>query len=126
MLDDSDGEHSVSPLTMLKRRIQALIIFVGVAVKPKKSSKESQSPISPLVAQLIALATVDTNSSSKSDDILDTARSSLNMLISTMSVIDFMESVQSILLSEDVKVLHFHFTWSEMFFNIRTDSVWRI
>jgi U3 small nucleolar RNA-associated protein 10 len=103
MLGCSDGEHSASPSTVLKRRAHALIIFVGLAMKP---CKEGQSPISPLVAQLIALATVDTNSS---DDILGAARSSLNGLLSTMPVIDFIASVQSALVSEDVKVLHFYF-----------------
>ena len=83
-----------------------MIIFVGLAFKPNKPGKEGQSPISPLVAQLMALATVDTNYSAKLDDILEAARSSLNRLLSTMSVFDFIESVQSILLSEDVKVRH--------------------
>jgi U3 small nucleolar RNA-associated protein 10 len=91
---------------VLKRRAQALIIFVGLAMRPNKPAKEGQSSISPLVAQLIALAVIDTNSSAKLDDILGAARSSLNRLLSTMSVVDFIESVQSILLSEDVKVCH--------------------
>jgi U3 small nucleolar RNA-associated protein 10 len=76
-------------------------------MNPKKNN-EGQSLISPLVAQLIALATVETNSNL--DDIREAARSSLNRLLSTMSVVDYIESVQSILLSEDVKVLHLLFT----------------
>ena len=107
MLRDSDGEHTVSPSTVLKRRAQALIIFVGLAMNPNKPGKEGQSPISPLVAQLMALATVDTNSPAKLDDILEAARSSLNRLLGTMSVNDFIESIESILLLEDVKARHF-------------------
>jgi len=106
-LCDRDGEHTVSPSTVLKRRAQALIIFVGLAMKSNMPGKEGQSPVSALVAQLIALAAVDTNSSAKLDDILKAARSSLNELLSTMSVIDFIESVQSILLLEDVRVRRF-------------------
>jgi U3 small nucleolar RNA-associated protein 10 len=103
-LSNSDAEHSIPPLTVLKRRAQALIIFVGLAIKPKRTSKEGQNPINRLVAQLIALATAGTDPSAL-NDIPDAARSSLNRLLSNMSVIDFVESVQSILLLEDVKVL---------------------
>src|SRR5258707_12071217 len=108
MLCDRDGEHSVSPSTVLKRRAQALIIFVGLAMKSDKPGKDGQSPVSALVTQLMSLAAVDTNSSAKLDDILEAARSSLNRLLGTMSVMDFIESVQSILLLEDVKVRHLY------------------
>jgi U3 small nucleolar RNA-associated protein 10 len=123
-LSNSDAEHSIPPLTMLKRRAQALIIFVGLAIKPKKTSKEGQNPISHLVAQLIALAAANTDPSAKLDDTSDAARSSLNRLLNNMSVIDFVESVQSILLSEDVKVLFFipSFEFSLLFGQIQSGA----
>lgn len=103
-VDCSGAEHSVSPSTVLKRRAQALVIFVGLAMKPKKLTADDQSSISPLVAQLISLATVDANSSAKLDGVFEAARSSLHKILGTMSVFDFVESVESILQSEDIKV----------------------
>ncbi len=95
-----------------KRRAQALIIFVGFALKPKtvfSAAKDSEA-ISEVVAQLIAFAAgprVD-SPEAKPDDISEAARESLNRLLSSMSVIDFLNSVEIILLSGDDKVIHYY------------------
>ena len=95
---------------MLKRRAQALIIFVGLVLKPKKTNTTSVplqdgNTISAVITQLITLAQ-RSPSETKLDDISEAARSSLNRLLSSMSVTDFMHSVQTILSSGDVKVIH--------------------
>ena len=95
---------------MLRRRAQALIIFVGLVLKPKKATTSSVplqdgNAISVVITQLIALAQ-RSPSETKLDDISEAARSSLNRLLSSMSVTDFMDAVQTILSSGDVKVIH--------------------
>ena len=97
-----DGDHSLPPSTNMKRRAQALILFVGYALKPRVSSSEEES-ISAVIAHLIALATL-TGGKTKVDEISEASRSSMNKLISGMSVANFMESVESMLKSGDVKV----------------------
>lgn len=63
-----------------------------------------------MISQLITLATLPDGASSetKIEEISDAARSTLNKLISGMSVVDFSESVQSMLQSGNVKVRACH------------------
>lgn len=100
-----DGDHSLPPSTNMKRRAQALILFVGYALKPRVSSSEEES-INAVIAYLIALATLTggKTNDTKVDEISEASRSSMNKLISGMSVANFMESVESMLKSGDVKV----------------------
>lgn len=93
----------------MKRRAQALVIFVGYALKPKPSTSpatEDVASISSIISQLITLAilpegmTTDT----KIEDISEAARSTMSRLLSGMSVVDFSEAVQSMLNSGDAKV----------------------
>ncbi|KDR78387.1 hypothetical protein GALMADRAFT_245550 [Galerina marginata CBS 339.88] len=104
----ADGDHSASSSTVLRRRAQALIIFVGHAFKPKTSTLTSEdgASISSVIAQLIALATLPdgTSSEMKIDEISEAARSTLNKLLRGMSVMDFGNSVQTMLGSGDLKV----------------------
>jgi U3 small nucleolar RNA-associated protein 10 len=108
----SEGDHSLSPSMMGKRRAQALIIFVGFALKPKTvlSAAKDGGAISEVVAQLITFAAGSRVNSpeAKPDDILEAARESLNRLLTSMSVIDFLNSVETILLSGDDKVIHYY------------------
>ena len=89
----------------MKRRAQALILFVGYALKPEASPSEGES-ISAVIAHLTTLATLtggettDTNI----DEISEAARSSIHRLLSGMSVAIFIESVVSMLKSGDAKV----------------------
>lgn len=48
------------------------------------------------------------SSEAKQDEISNAARESLNRLLNSMSVIDFVNSVQTILLSGDTKVVHYY------------------
>jgi U3 small nucleolar RNA-associated protein 10 len=101
-----DGDHSLPPSTNMKRRAQALILFVGYALKPRVSPSSEEEPISAVIAHLTTLATltgeetIDTNI----DEISEAARSSIHRLLSGMSVAIFIESVESMLKSGDAKV----------------------
>ena len=101
-----DGDHSLPPSTSMKRRAQALILFVGYALKPEVSPSSEGEPISVVIAHLTTLAaltggeTTDTNV----DEISEAARSSIHRLLSGMPVAIFIESVESMLKSGDAKV----------------------
>ncbi|KAF8901036.1 armadillo-type protein [Gymnopilus junonius] len=105
----TDGDHSASSSTILRRRAQALIIFIGHAFRPKGSNinaSENDVSISSVISKLITLATLleGASSETKVEEISDAARLTLNKLISGMSVVDFSESVRSMLQSGNVKV----------------------
>jgi len=103
----SDGDHSASSGTILKRRAQALIIFVGFALKVKGSASEleDEHSISPVIAELIAITSFSRDTpEGRLEDISEAARTSLAKLLSSMSVTDFIDSIQSMLLHSDVKV----------------------
>ena len=104
----SDGDHSVSSTSILRRRAQALIIFVGHAFKPKPSttnSPESEGSISTVITQLIKLATLPEGKSTetKVEEISEAARASMNRLLCSTSVFNFINAVHSMLGSGDTK-----------------------
>ena len=90
----------------MKRRAQALILFVGYALKPIASVSTEEESISTVIAHLIRLATLTggKTNDTKIDEISEAARSSMNKLLSDMSVTNFMESVGSMLKSGDARV----------------------
>ena len=104
-----DGDHSLPPSTSMKRRAQALILFVGYALKPEISFSSEGGSISAVITHLTTLATLtggettDTNI----DEISEAARSSIHRLLSGMSVAIFIESVESMLKSGDAEVYEF-------------------
>lgn len=101
-----DGDHSLSPSTIMKRRAQALILFVGYALKPRASPSSKGEPISTVIAHLTTLATLTGGKSTdtKIDEISEAARSSLYRLLSGMSAANFIQCVESMLNSGDAKV----------------------
>ena len=100
-----DGDHSLPPSTNMKRRAQALILFVGYALKPR-TSPSSEESISPAIAHLITLATMTggKTTDTKVDEISEAAHSSMHRLLSGTSVANFLECVESMLKSGDAKV----------------------
>ncbi|PPQ90282.1 hypothetical protein CVT25_013107 [Psilocybe cyanescens] len=105
----TDGDHSVSSSTILRRRAQALVVFIGYAFKPKTAIPallHSEFSISSVISQLITLAILPEGVSkeTKIGDVSEAARSTLNRLLSGMSVVDFSEAVESMLDSGGVKV----------------------
>ncbi|KAF8966928.1 armadillo-type protein [Flammula alnicola] len=105
---NADGDHSAPSSSLLRRRAQALIIFVGYAFKPKApaSTSSHESSTSTVIARLITLATLPEGASNetKIDEISEAARSSMNKLLGSMSVVNFIEAVQTMLDSGDAKV----------------------
>ena len=108
-----DGDHSLPPLTSMKRRAQALIVFVGYALKPKVSPSSEGESISAVIAHLTTLATLTAGETTDTnfDEIGEAARSSIHRLLSGMSVAIFIESVESMLKSGNAKV-------NEIFFRV--------
>ncbi|KAF9468309.1 hypothetical protein BDZ94DRAFT_1246474 [Collybia nuda] len=104
-----DDDHAASISTALKRRAQALLMFIGHSLKPTTS--ESRSPsyeenMGQLVTALISLATLQEGAGveTKIGDICIAARSTINQVLGVMSVIDFVKAVQSMIKSGDEKI----------------------
>ncbi|KAF4611649.1 hypothetical protein D9613_003824 [Agrocybe pediades] len=105
----ADGDHSASSSTILRRRAQALIVLVGYALKPRSAAVgggDANVSISSVIAQLITLATLPegTTTETRLQDVSEAARSTMNRLLTGMSVVDFIEAVQAMLESGDLKV----------------------
>lgn len=81
-----------------------MIVFIGFAYKPKASTEGDS--ISDVIAQLIRLATLSggNTTDTKMEEISEAARSSLNRLLGSMSVVNFMQAVETMLDSGDGKV----------------------
>ncbi|TFK71529.1 hypothetical protein BDN72DRAFT_432062 [Pluteus cervinus] len=104
-LDIREEEHSASPAVHLKRVSQALIIFVGHALRtsPNSSQPLRGAPgMGELVASLIELATLGTSlSDGKLEDITQAARLALNHALCVMSAMDFLKAIASMLQSSE-------------------------
>lgn len=99
-----DEDPTATSLTLLRRRAQALVVFVGHALKAlTNSSTSTEGEMTKLVAALLALATLQTglNSERKVDEICQAARASLNKALSVMAASDFINGVLSMLASGD-------------------------
>ncbi|KAG6888638.1 hypothetical protein C0992_007990 [Termitomyces sp. T32_za158] len=104
-LEVSSEDASSTPLsTLLRRRSQALILFVGNALRsPAPGSTASKGELSNLVAALISLAAlrVDTKPDPAVDDICLAARTCLNKVFSIMAASDFINGILSMMESGD-------------------------
>ncbi|GLB44223.1 putative U3 small nucleolar RNA-associated protein 10 [Lyophyllum shimeji] len=103
----ADEEPASASATTLRRRAQALIIFVGNALKaPTPGSTASEEELSQLVAALISLATLDTGTiaEGKGGEICQAARATLNRALSVMAATDFVNGILSMMQSGDVLV----------------------
>jgi U3 small nucleolar RNA-associated protein 10 len=93
----------------LRRRAQALIVFVGHAFKAKASvanAPEGEGSISTVITQLVELSELPDGKSTetKVEEIKEAAHTLMNKLLSLMSVPDFINAVHSMLGSGDTKV----------------------
>ncbi|TFK37695.1 hypothetical protein BDQ12DRAFT_685121 [Crucibulum laeve] len=106
----NDTEHATSPSLLTKRRAQALVIFVGYALKSSTLEttdvSEERTTINPLVSHLIALAVLPegTNSDGKVGDIVQAARFAVSRALGVMSAVDFVDAVLSMLETDDKNV----------------------
>ncbi|KAG6866337.1 hypothetical protein C0991_005804 [Blastosporella zonata] len=100
----SEDASNTSLTTLLRRRSQALILFVASALKPPApGSTASKEELSSLVGSLISLATlpVGTNPEAKIDEMCQAARTCLNKALSIMAASDFINGVLSMIESRD-------------------------
>ncbi|KAJ7701560.1 hypothetical protein B0H17DRAFT_1195339 [Mycena rosella] len=113
LLDTSPDEDQLQPsAAAFKRRAQALVLFVGYAIKLSSSAVEATATapeggaMSNLVSLLIALATARGGSSPETrvEDVSQAARVSLGKALGCMSAVDFVDAVLSILKSGDSRV----------------------
>ncbi|KAJ7452113.1 hypothetical protein B0H11DRAFT_1742292 [Mycena galericulata] len=112
LLDTSPDDNQLLPsAAAFKRRAQALVIFVGFAMKmfPSGGAQVDVAEggaMSHLVSLLIALATARGGSSPDTnvEEISQAARSSLTRALGCMSAVDFIDALLSILKSGDSKV----------------------
>ncbi|KAG5644278.1 hypothetical protein DXG03_008763 [Asterophora parasitica] len=102
----TDEEPKTASSTALRRRAQALLMFVGHALKPSApGSTASEEDLSRLVAALISLATLQgASTDTKVDEICLAARASLNRALGVMAASDFVAGVLSMVESGDVQV----------------------
>ncbi|KAJ6578862.1 hypothetical protein DFH09DRAFT_980162 [Mycena vulgaris] len=114
LLDTSPDEDQLQPsAAAFKRRAQALVVFVGYAMKLSSSTATEVTVTIPdggamsnLVSLLISLATARGGSSpdTRVEDISHAARVSLSKALGCMSAVDFIDAVLSILKSGDSRV----------------------
>ncbi|KAJ7079966.1 hypothetical protein B0H15DRAFT_1025307 [Mycena belliarum] len=112
LLDTSPDEDQLQPsAAAFKRRAQALVIFVGHAMKLSSGDQAvvmvlEGGAMSNLVSLLIALATVRGGPSpdTRVEDVSQAARTSLSKALGCMSAVDFIDAVLSILKSGDLRV----------------------
>ncbi|KAJ6554556.1 armadillo-type protein [Mycena capillaripes] len=112
LLDTSPDDDQLQPSSAaFKRRAQALVVFVGYAMKMSPSSAApvtvpEDGAMSNLVSLLIALATARGGSSpnTRIEDVSQAARISLSKALGCMSAVDFIDAVLSILQSGDSRV----------------------
>ncbi|KAF7326662.1 U3 small nucleolar RNA-associated protein 10 [Mycena venus] len=112
LLDTSPDDDQLQPsAAAFKRRAQALVVFVGYAMKMSPSTAvEVTVPeggaMSNLVSLLIALATARGGATpdTRIEDVSQAARTSLSKALGCMSAVDFIDAVLSILQSGDARV----------------------
>ncbi|KAJ7042839.1 hypothetical protein C8F04DRAFT_1251651 [Mycena alexandri] len=112
LLDTSPDDDQLQPsAAAFKRRAQALVIFVGFAMKmaPPAAAPVNvpeEGAMSNLVSLLIALATTSGGSTpdTRVEEVSQAARTSLRKALSCMSAVDFVDAVLSILQSGDSRV----------------------
>ncbi|KAF9034474.1 hypothetical protein BDZ89DRAFT_1158021 [Hymenopellis radicata] len=105
MDDHLHEEHSTSVTTAFKRRAQAVLSFVGFAVKASSGSSGAGSDSS-LVSLLVIMATFKSGqgADARVDDINKVARSSLDRTLRVMSALDYIESTVGMLHSSEQMV----------------------
>ncbi|KAJ7582775.1 hypothetical protein C8J56DRAFT_230499 [Mycena floridula] len=99
-------EHGPSPTAVFKRRIQALIMFVGSTIQPPATSKALASDAtSDVLSGLISLAGIQrTSQSADLGDVATAARSALNRALTVVAASDFIGAVLSMIRSNGVQV----------------------
>ena len=117
-----DGEHSSSTSATLKRRIQALILFVSTSLTPSEpgalDSREGGSTTD-IITHLLDLATPPTGYATESDvvTIATVAQAAIERVVSVISAREFLAAGRVMLASEDTRV--------RLFFNLSLNGCGR-
>jgi len=108
---NSDDEHSLPSSAIFKRRAQAIVTFVGYALKSSSPAVPvgvvpEGGATSDLVSLLITIATLQggTVAENNVDDIRKAARLSMSRALGVMSAVDFISAVRSMLESGEQRV----------------------
>ncbi|KAI5990429.1 hypothetical protein EDD15DRAFT_2388798 [Pisolithus albus] len=100
-----DEEHSVSASSVIKRRIQVLLVFSSIALVPDNRREQKQLPArcntDDLIALLVDLATLQDSNLS---DITSPAQVAITRVINTIPAGEFLSTVAVILRSAEQKV----------------------
>ncbi|KAI6022898.1 hypothetical protein BKA83DRAFT_89928, partial [Pisolithus microcarpus] len=101
-----DEEHSVSASSVLRRRIQVLLVFSSIALVPGNRREQKELPArcntDDLIALLVDLATLQDSNLS---DITSSAQIAITRVINTISAAEFLSTVAVILRSTEQKVI---------------------
>jgi hypothetical protein len=106
----SDEEHSLPLSSVLKRRAQALIIFVGHALQTSSAKHRGDFPtskaISDLISLLVHMATLHGGSSPESniDYISSAAQFTMSLSLGAIPATDFISAVLITLESNEARV----------------------
>lgn len=106
----SDEEHSPALPSVLKRRAQALIIFVGHALQTTLTKRLSDSPAREitggLFSILVNIATLQGGLTPESniDHISNAVQTTMSLSLSVMPAADFVNSVVNALESKEERV----------------------
>lgn len=104
-----DGEHSLSTSATLKRRIQALVLFVSTSLTPSEPNALGSGDgggATDIITHLLDLATPPTGHAPESDvvTIVAVAQSAIERIMSVISAREFLAAGRVMLASEDTRV----------------------
>ncbi|KAF8125619.1 hypothetical protein EV363DRAFT_1225659 [Boletus edulis] len=104
-----DGEHSLSTSATLKRRIQALVLFVSTSLTPAEpdaSSNGEGGNTTDVITHLLDLATPPTGDAPEDDvvTIVAAAQSAIERIMNVISAREFLTASRVMLASEDTRV----------------------
>jgi U3 small nucleolar RNA-associated protein 10 len=112
-MKNSDEEHTSPPPSLLKRRAQALITFVGSAATPAKEELQAASELGggsmkDLVSLLIHVVTLQGGAVAKNivEDVSEAARFSLHRTLSAIHATKFVDGALAVLETGEDTVSH--------------------
>jgi U3 small nucleolar RNA-associated protein 10 len=99
----SDDEHSARSSSIIKRRAQALIIFVGYAITPTPSSEVSgaDNETTELISLLLELTTTEGENIT---DVMSVAQQVTSRVMNAVGAADFLNGALVMLQSDDARV----------------------
>lgn len=108
----SDDEHSARSSSIIKRRAQALIMFVGYAITPTPSAEASMdtNETTELISLLVDLTTTE---GENIGDVVSVTQQVTSKVMNAIGAADFLNGALVMLQSNDTRVgfhFFFHFT----------------